>query len=156
MRAIELRLGEKGKQVLVSPMAVDDNDFLAAIARHFIGGFLEQFELEFHTVRDGSRFMLGFENLAEVVLRKNEGVLLLRCLQRRVAHVQKIRAKRQMRSVFFQDAERQQTRAFGKLNGIAKLRGSQLFPFHGKFGLSVDRTSSNERYKQRTNSRALH
>ncbi len=61
-----------------------------------------------------------------------------------------------MRAVFFQDAERQQTSAFGKLDGIAKLRSSQLFPFDGKFGLSVDRTSSNESYKQRTQSCTLH
>jgi hypothetical protein len=43
MRAIELGLGKKGKQMLVSAVAVDDNDLLAAIPRHFIRGFLEQF-----------------------------------------------------------------------------------------------------------------
>src|SRR5258707_6142659 len=155
MGAIELRLGEKGKQMLVSAVTVDDNDFLAAIACHFIGGFLQQFELELHAVGDGSRFVLGFKNLTEIVLRKNDGVLLLHRLQRCVAHVQKVRAEGQMRTVFFQDAERQQTSAFGKLDGIAKVRRSQLFPFDGKFGLSVDRTSSNERYKHRTQSCTL-
>jgi hypothetical protein len=61
-----------------------------------------------------------------------------------------------MLAMFFQNAERQQTSAFGKLNGIAKVSGSQLFPFSGEFGLRVDRTRSNERYKKRTDSRTLH
>jgi len=61
-----------------------------------------------------------------------------------------------MRAVFFQDAEWKQTSAFGKLNGIEKVRGSQLFPFGGEFGLCVDGTSSNEGYKERTDGRALH
>ena len=78
---IELSLGEKGKQMLVAAVAVDDEDLLAAVARHFIGGFLEQLQLEFHTVGDGSRFVLGFENLSEIILRKDEGELLLGGLQ---------------------------------------------------------------------------
>src|SRR6267143_404958 len=79
--AIEVRLGEEGKQMPVSAMTVDDDNLLAAIACHLIGRFLEQLQLEFHAVGDGSRFVFGFKNLSEVVLRKNNGVLLLRRLQ---------------------------------------------------------------------------
>jgi len=42
VRSIELRLGKKGKQMLVSAMPVDDDDFLAAIAGHFVSGLLKQ------------------------------------------------------------------------------------------------------------------
>ena len=99
--------------MFVSAVAVDDEDFLAAIARHFTGGLLEQLQLEFHAVGDGSGFVLGFKNLPEVVLRKNDGVLLLGRLQGSLPHIEKIRAQRQMRPMFFQDAERQQARTFG-------------------------------------------
>ncbi len=73
-----------------------------------------------------------------------------------MAHVEEIRAQRQMRPMLFENAERQQTRAFGKLDGVAKLRGSQLFPFRGEFGLRVDGTNGDESYEQRTDSGALH
>jgi len=78
VRLVELRLREEGKQMLVSAVAVDDDDFLAAIARHLIGGFLKEFQLKFHAVRDGARLVLGFKNLAEIIFGKNDGVLLLR------------------------------------------------------------------------------
>src|SRR5712691_512407 len=99
--------------MLVSTVTVDDEDFPAAIARHFTGGLLEQLQLEFHAVGNGSGLVLGFKNLPEVVLRKNDGVLLLDRLQGSVPHIEKIRAQRQMRPMLFQDAERQQARAFG-------------------------------------------
>ena len=35
-----LRLGEVGKQVLVSAVTIHDDDFLAAVARHLVRGFL--------------------------------------------------------------------------------------------------------------------
>src|SRR5258708_38521572 len=39
---IELGLGEEWEQALVTSLAVDDNYFLAAVAGHFVGGFLYQ------------------------------------------------------------------------------------------------------------------
>ena len=81
VRTIELRLGEEGKQMLVPSMAVHDDNLLATVARHFIGRFLEQLQLEFHAEGDSPRFMLGFKNLSEVVLRKDHGEFLLCRLQ---------------------------------------------------------------------------
>ena len=100
--------------------------------------------------------MFGFENLAEVILRKNDGELLLRRLQGRMAHIEEIRAQREMRAVFFKNAKRQQTSALGLLDGVAKVRCGQLFPLHRKLGLRMYGTSSDQRYKQRTDNRMLH
>src|SRR4029077_1045704 len=152
---IELRLGKEGNQVLVPAVAVDNHNLLAALARHFIRRFLEQLQLQFHAIGDGSRFMLGFKNLSEVILWKDDSELLLRRLQGGVAHVEKIRTQRQMRPMFFQDAEGKQTRALGLLDGIAKIGGGQLFPFHRQFRLSVSGTNDDESHEQRADSCTL-
>src|SRR5438094_5863601 len=61
-----LCLREEGKQVFVSAVAVHDDDFLAAVARHLVGGFLQQFQLELHTVGHRTGLVLRFKNLSEI------------------------------------------------------------------------------------------
>src|SRR2546425_5660837 len=90
---IELGRRGVGQQVIVTAVAVDDDDFLAAVARHLIGGFLKQFQLEFQTVGDRAGLVLGLKNLTEVVLGKNHRVFLRGGVQRRIAHVQEVRAQ---------------------------------------------------------------
>src|SRR4029077_5506847 len=144
VRTIELRLSEKGKQMFVASVTVDDDDFLAAVARHLFGGFLEELQLQFHAVGNGAGFVLGFENLSEVVLRKNDGVFLLGGFQGSMANIQKIGAERQMRTVLFENAERQETGAFGLLDSGAKAGSGEFFPLGGELGLRMDGTWSNE------------
>src|SRR6266852_4763972 len=141
--------------MLVSAVAVDD-DFLAAIASHLIGGFLKQFQLKFHAIRDGARLVLGLKDLAKIIFGKNDGVLLLRGVQRCVAHVQKVGTQRQMRPVLLQDSEWEQARSLRLLNRLAKVRGRQLFPPSGELGLSVDRRSYENKKQQDKECRALH
>ena len=91
---IHLRLGKEGKQVLVAAVPVDDDDFLAAVARHLVGGFLEQLQLKFHAVRDGAWLVLGFKNLAKIIFRKNDSEICLHSRQRHVPDIQKIGSQR--------------------------------------------------------------
>ena len=121
VRLFELRLREIGDEALVAAVAVDDEDFLAAVAGHLVGGFLEKLELEIAAVGDGAGFVLGFEDLAKIVFRKNDGVFLLGGVKRGVADVQKIGAERKMRAVFFENAEGEDTDAFGLSDGVAEV-----------------------------------
>src|ERR1043166_5199396 len=72
-----LRLGEEGKQVIIPAMSVDDQDLLASVARHFVRSLLEEFQLQLRAVSHGAGLMLRFENLAEVILGKNDRIFTL-------------------------------------------------------------------------------
>src|SRR5467141_1504401 len=140
MRLVQLRLREKWNQVFVAAVAVDNDYFFAAIAGHLISGFLEQMQLQIHAVRYRSGFVLGFEDLAEIIFGKDHRVFLRRGLQRNVAHIQQIGAEREMRSVLFQNAERKKARALGLLDSRTKIRGGELFPFSGELALRAQRS----------------
>ena len=88
VRLIELRLSEEGKQVLVAAVAVHDDDFLAAVARHFVGSFLEELKLKRKAVGDGAGLLFGLEDLAEVILGKHDRIRLLGSVQRCIPHIQ--------------------------------------------------------------------
>jgi len=66
VRFIELGLREVRKQALVAAVAVDDDHFLAAVASHLVGGFLQQGELHPAAVSHGSGLVTGFGNLAKI------------------------------------------------------------------------------------------
>ena len=125
--------------MLVSAVAVHDDNFLAAVARHFVRGFLQKFQLQLHAVGHRAGLVLGLKNLAKIIFRENHGKFLLGCMQSGVANVQKIRSQRQMRPVLFQDSKRKQARPFRLLNRLAKIFRRQLFPFHGKLALAARR-----------------
>ena len=76
--------------------------------------------------------MLGFENLAEVVLGEHDRKLILRGVQRNVADIDQIVAERQMRSVLFEDPEGQQTSLLRLLDGQFKIACRQFVPLCGK------------------------
>ena len=116
-------MGEIGQQAVVAAVPVHDNDLLAAIPRHLVRRLLQQLQLEAATVRDGPRLMLRFEDLTEVVLGKHDGVLLLRRIDRDVAHVDEIVAERQMRAMLLHDAERQEAGALRTRDGILEVCG---------------------------------
>ncbi len=67
---VELRLREVGNKAFVAAVAVDDEDFLATVAGHLVGGFLEKPELEVAAVGNGAGLVLRFENLAEIIIRE--------------------------------------------------------------------------------------
>src|SRR5262249_7264273 len=93
---IEQRLVGVGNQAFVAAVAVDDEDFLASVARHFVGGFLEEFELEVAAVGDSAGFVLGFENLAEIIFGEDDGEFLCGSVKCGVADVEEIGAERKM------------------------------------------------------------
>ena len=64
---VELRLREEGQQAVVAAVAVDDQNFLAAVARHFVGGFLQESELHVAAVGHGAGLVLGLGDLAEII-----------------------------------------------------------------------------------------
>src|ERR1700676_4374795 len=135
VRLVQKALREEGKDVLVAAVTVDDDDFFASVAGHLVGGFLQELQLEFAGVSDGSGFVLGLKNLAKVVFRKDQGVVLLGGVQRGVTHIEQIGAQREMLAVLFQDAEREQAGALSLAYRGGKIGRGQFFPFHGELGL---------------------
>ena len=135
MRLIQLGLSKEWQQAVIAPVAIHDDDFLAAVARHFIRGLLQKRQLHFAAVGDGSGLVLGFGNLPEIIFRENNCVLLLGTVQRGVAHVQQIGSERQMRAMLFKDAEWQQARSLRSVNAFAKIGGGEFFPMDGKLRL---------------------
>jgi hypothetical protein len=69
----------------------------------------------FRAISQRARLVFGFENLAVEIRRKDDGVFFLRGVLGSIAYVDQIRAQRQLRSVFFNNAERQQTGALALL-----------------------------------------
>ena len=72
--------------------------------------------------------MPGFEDLAEVVLGEDDGVLLLDSVEDGEAHIEQIGAEGKMRAVLFDDAEGQDTDALRLMDCGDEIRRSQLFP----------------------------
>jgi hypothetical protein len=125
-------------------MAVDDENFLATVARHFVGRLLQKSELQIAAVGNRARFVLGFENLPKIIFGKDDGEFLLDGVQRSVPNVEKVRSERKMRAVLFQYAERQDADAFRLGDGVPEIGGGELFPFWGKFCLSVSRDGTQD------------
>src|SRR5579863_6169964 len=76
--------------------------------------------------------MLRFEYLAEVILGKYDRVFLTGALERCVAHVNQVRSQWQLRTMLFDDPEWQHAGVLRFLNGLLKIRTSQLFPMGGE------------------------
>ena len=89
----ELGLGEERQKMVVAAMTVDDQDFLAAIARHFIGGFLQEFELQFGAISEGAGLVFGFEDLAVEISWKDDGEFLGGGVFGEIAHIDEVGAE---------------------------------------------------------------
>src|SRR5579864_1924596 len=94
VRLVELGLGEVREQALVAAMAVDNQNFLAAVARPLVGSLLQQGELKAAAVRHGSGFVTCLCDLAEIIFGENDGILLVGGVQRGVADVKQVGAER--------------------------------------------------------------
>ena len=94
LRRIELALREELQQIRIPAVPVDDDHFPAAVPRHLGHRLLQQFQLQFRAVGDRSRLMPRLENLAEIVGRKKDRVLLFRPQLRRITNIEKIRPER--------------------------------------------------------------
>ncbi len=123
---------EKRKQMVVPAMPIHDENFLASIASHFIGCLLQQFQLQLGAVSQSSRLVFRFKDLTEVVLGKNNRILLLDAVLDGMADIDEIVAKRQVRTMLFDDPERQYACALPFLKALLKFMGSHLLPFHGE------------------------
>src|SRR5260370_39003263 len=88
-------------------MPIHDENFLASIARHLIGCLLQQFQLQLGTVSDGSGLVFGFKDLTEIVLGKNNRILLLDAVLDGITYIDQIVAKRQLGPMFFSYPEQQ-------------------------------------------------
>ena len=115
-------------------VAVDDQDFLAAVAGHLVGGFLQQGELQVAAVGHGAGLVPRFSDLAEIVFGEDDGVFLLGGVQRGVADVEQIGTERQVRAVLFEDSEGEQARSLRAANTFAKVGGGEFFPVDGELG----------------------
>jgi len=70
MGLFQLALSKERQQVFVSAVPVHDDDLLTTVARHLVGGFLQQLQLELPAVRNGTGLVPGFKDLAKVILGK--------------------------------------------------------------------------------------
>src|SRR5581483_12133688 len=120
-------------------MSIHDDDLLASIAGHLVGGLLQQVELQVGTVRNCAGLMFSLEDLPEVVLGEYDGILLLGSMQGDIANVEQISSERQMRAVLFQDAEGQKACTLRLMNGVMKVGGGEFFPTHREFRLPPPR-----------------
>jgi len=89
-------------------MTIQNDDFLAAVPSHLVGGLLKQVELYLSAIGDGARLVSSFEYLAKIIFGKNDSVFLVRGMQRRISNIEKISSKRKMWSMLFQNAKGQQ------------------------------------------------
>ncbi len=76
----------------------------------------------------------------EVVIGEDDRVLALGRIQRGFTHIQQVGPDGQVRPVLLEDAERQQTRPAGALDGGAEIRGRKLFPPHAQLWRLRERT----------------
>ncbi len=76
--------------MIVSPMPVGKDDFLAPVARHFIRSFLEQLKLQMPAVSHCPRLVSSLEHLPEVIIGIHHRILLLRGTQSGVAYIDEI------------------------------------------------------------------
>src|SRR5260370_36612677 len=109
-------------------MPIHDETFLASIARHLIGCLLQQFQLQLGTVSDGSGLVFGFKDLTEIVLGKNNRILLLDAVLDGITYIDEIVAKRQVWPMFLDDPERQYACALRFLKALLKFSGGHLLP----------------------------
>ena len=83
-------------------------------------------------VGEGTGLMAGFEDLAEVVLGEDDGILLLYRVHHGEADVEQIGSERQMRPVLFDDAERQHANALRLMDSGNEIGSGQLLPMRGQ------------------------
>src|SRR5260370_37422490 len=109
-------------------VAVDDQDFLAAVASHLVRGCLKQCQLQIATVGNGAGLMTRLGDLAEIILREDHGILLLSRMQCRVTRIEQIGANRHVRSMLLENAEWQQARALRTLDHLEEVWSRQFLP----------------------------
>src|SRR5258708_25147494 len=118
--------------MVVPAMPIHDENFLASIAGHLIGCLLEQFQLQLGAVSDGSGLVLRFKDLTEIVLGKNNRILLLDAVLDGIKYIDEIVAKRQVWPMFLDDPERQYACALRFLKALLEFSGGHLLPLPGE------------------------
>ena len=98
-------------------------------------------ELQRGAVSHSAGLLPGLKDLAEVVIGKNDCVFFLGSVERGIARVDEICAERQMRTVFFNDAEGQNARVLRLFDAVGEIGRGEFFPFDGKL-LGVECGSS--------------
>ena len=136
-------------------MTVHDQDLLAAVARHLVGGLLQQGQLKPAAIGHGAGLVLRFRDLSEVVFGKNDDVFLFRGVQSGITHVEQIGAQGEVRSMLLDDSEWQQTRALRTLDAFAEISGGEFFPVHGELaggsrGLRLGARHKNNKSSKKT------
>src|SRR5262245_14892785 len=123
--------------MLIAAVAVDDEYLLAAIARHFVSGLLQELELKLEAVGDSSGFVARFKDLSEVILREHHRIFLFGGGQADVPDVNEVGAQREVWSVLFQDAEGKQAGALRALDSLRKIWRRKFFPLHQRLVLCL-------------------
>ena len=76
--------------------------------------------------------MFGFEDLAEIVFREDDGVLLGGAMEDGVANIDQVRTEGKVGAVLFDDAEGEDADALGLVKGGDEISGGEFLPFHGE------------------------
>ena len=108
-------------------MSVRQNDLGKAIASELITGLLQEFPLQLGAVRYRPGLVFCLEDLSEEVLWKDNAILALRRTQDGLSHGEKVRSEWQVRAVFFENADGDNTDASGFRHRSREFRGAQLF-----------------------------
>src|SRR5579864_306264 len=144
---LELALSEIRQQTFVPTVAVYDDDLLAPVARHLVGGFLQQFQLHVAAVGDGAGLVPRLKNLPKIIFWKHNCILLLGRMEGCITDVEQVSAYWQMRSMLFQYSEGQQACSTGVVNRLHKIWRRKILPVHRKFSLRVDGGRNPEQYE---------
>src|ERR1019366_3630182 len=134
-RGGQLRLREKRQQAVVAAMTVDDQNLLASIAGHLFDRLLQKHELCGQAVGNGPGLLLRFEDLSEIVFRKNHRILLHDSVHHCKPHVDEVGPERKMRSMLLDDSERKQADTLGLMDSLHEIGGSEFFPLGRELAL---------------------
>lgn len=90
-----------------------------------------------HAVGDCARLVFGFGNLAKVISRKDDGVFVGSGVLGGIANIDEVGAERQVRTVLFNDAERQHAYPLSLMDRGDEVGAGEFFPFGREFACSL-------------------
>src|SRR6185437_6383033 len=102
-------LNEITDQLGVAAMTVDDDDLVETVACDLVTGGFEEIPNDALGKRKATGHMPGLVDLTIKIIGEDDGIFLLRRPRGPFSHLDQIAADRHVRSMFFQDTDREDT-----------------------------------------------